>query len=206
MKFLHTDRTNSVYLASCWCSFFVCSCSYCTTGPSGRFLFYAVCCLSEDRKMKILLKMSREILNIVLFLERKRQTDRCWGNFNFSCIKNNFCLQMLQFITTDLYNSDSDWLTPWDSHSWQAVSFSAGQDVPLILSKPEFTRIFLSAGHHLSLPWAISVQSISSHTIPLRSILILSPILRLGLPSVGVSLRFPIPNPYMHLSLICHTP
>jgi hypothetical protein len=91
---------------------------------------------------------------------------------------------MLQFIATASYNSDSDWLTPWDSHSWQAASFSASQGIPLILSKPEFIRHFLSTAHHISLPLAISVQSISSHTIPLRSILILSPILRLGPPTV----------------------
>jgi len=71
---------------------------------------------------------------------------------------------MIQFIATALYNSEPYWLTPWDSNSWQAASFWASQDVPLILSKPGFIRL-LSTVHHLSLPWAISIQSISSHTI-----------------------------------------
>ena len=113
---------------------------------------------------------------------------------------------MLQFTTTDLYNSDSDWLTPWGSHSWQAASFSAGQDVPLILSKPEFTRLFLSAAHHLSLPWAISIPSISSHTIPLRSILILSSILRPGLPSVVFPSGFRYQNPICTSPLLATCP
>jgi len=112
---------------------------------------------------------------------------------------------MLQFIATALYNSDFDELTQWDSHSWQAASFSASQDVPFILSKSEFIRHFLSTVHYLSLPLAISVQTVSSHTIPLRSILILSSILRLGLPSVvfPADLRYQNPMCTSPLFAIC---
>ena len=73
MQFSHTDRTNSVHwpAAAVQC-LSVCSCSYCTAGPSGQFLCYAMCCLSEDRKLKDLLKMSRDILNIALYLQHNR--------------------------------------------------------------------------------------------------------------------------------------
>jgi hypothetical protein len=55
-----------------------------------------------------------------------------------------------------------------------------------------FTRVL-----HLSLSWASSIQSIPFHPISLRSILILSTHLRLGLLVVSFLLAFS-PISYMH--------
>jgi len=68
------------------------------------------------------------------------------------------------------------------SPSWEANRFSASQEIPRILWNPKFITPFTSA-RQLSLSWARSIQSITSHPTHWRSILILSFHLRLGFPS-----------------------
>jgi hypothetical protein len=68
------------------------------------------------------------------------------------------------------------------SPSWEAAHCTATQELPCILWTRRFIIVFTRA-LHWSLSWARSIQSISSHPVSLRSILILSAHLRLGLPS-----------------------
>ena len=68
------------------------------------------------------------------------------------------------------------------SPSWEANRFSASQEIPRVYGPRRFITTFISA-RHLSLSWAISIQSMASHPISWRSILILSSHLRLGVPS-----------------------
>ena len=70
----------------------------------------------------------------------------------------------------------------------------------LVKKFPAFygTRRFITAfasACHLSLSWASSIQSIPPHPTSWRSVLILSPHLRVGLPSWALSVRFPHQNP-----------
>jgi len=65
------------------------------------------------------------------------------------------------------------------SPSWEANRFSASQEIPRILWNPKVWITALTSARHLSLTWASSIQSIP----PLRSILLFSSHLRLGLPS-----------------------
>jgi hypothetical protein len=72
-----------------------------------------------------------------------------------------------------------------------------GAEFQLVKKFPAFygTRRFIPAvtsARHLSLSWAISVQSIHPHPIARRSILILSSHLSLGLPSGLFPSGFPI--------------
>ena len=69
------------------------------------------------------------------------------------------------------------------------------------------TRMFITtftSARHLSLSWTNSIQSILPHPTSLRSILILSSHLRLGLPKWPLSLRFPYQNP-VYASLLPRT-
>ena len=64
--------------------------------------------------------------------------------------------------------------------SWSTDQFSASQEIPRIFF---YTRKFITAftrAHDLSLSWVRSMQSIPTHTISWRSILILSSLLSLA--------------------------
>jgi hypothetical protein len=66
--------------------------------------------------------------------------------------------------------------------SWEANSRRAIQKLPNILQNPKLISMFTKA-LHWSLPSARWIHSIPIHLISLRSILILSPHLRLSIPS-----------------------
>jgi hypothetical protein len=66
--------------------------------------------------------------------------------------------------------------------SWEATSCSDTQDFPNILWNPRFITVFTRA-LHWSLSWAIFIQSYKPTLISLRSVLILTSRLCLGLPS-----------------------
>jgi hypothetical protein len=72
------------------------------------------------------------------------------------------------------------------------------KNFPACYETRNFITIFTRA-LYWSLSWARSIQSIPSHPISLRSILILSTHLRLGLVVVSFLLVFP-PISYMHSS------
>jgi hypothetical protein len=76
--------------------------------------------------------------------------------------------------------------------SWEAANRVATQEFSCILWNPKLITV-LTRALHWSLFWARSIQSIPSHLISLRSILILSIHLRLGLPSGLYPSGFP-PN------------
>jgi hypothetical protein len=82
--------------------------------------------------------------------------------------------------------------------SWEAANCAATRELPSILYNPEVHHRVHMAPHR-SLSWARSIQSLPSHPASLRSIIILSTHLRLGLPSGSLLLAFP-PISYMHSS------
>jgi hypothetical protein len=70
------------------------------------------------------------------------------------------------------------------SPSWEAANCAAIQEFPAILRNPKVHhRVHKSPPLDWSLSWASPIRSIPSHPISLRSVLILSTHLRLGLPS-----------------------
>ena len=69
---------------------------------------------------------------------------------------------------------------------------------PTFYGTQRFITAFTSA-RHLSLSWASSIRSIPSHPTSLRSIIILSSHLRLGLPSGLFPSGFPTKTLYTHL-------
>jgi hypothetical protein len=87
------------------------------------------------------------------------------------------------------------------SLSWEADSHAATQELLNILWNPKI-HYCVHRALHWSLYWARSIQSIPSHPISLRSILILSIHLRLGLLS-GLSSGFPTNK--LHALLISPT-
>ena len=92
-------------------------------------------------------------------------------------------------------------LTPW----WR-VLLEKLTGLHLVKKFPAFhgTRMFITAltsVHHLSLSWASPIQSIYPHPTSLRSILILSTHLRLGIPSGLFPSGFPTKTLCSPLSL-----
>jgi hypothetical protein len=87
-------------------------------------------------------------------------------------------------------------LTHEAEHFLRAANCAAPQELPSTLWNPKVQYRIIRA-LHWSLSWAISIQSTTSQPISLRSILILSTHLRLGLTS-GL-LAFP-PISYLHSS------
>ena len=91
-------------------------------------------------------------------------------------------------------------LTPWCRVLLQELT-----GLQLVKKLPAFhgTRRFITAltsVRHLSLSWASPIQSIYTHPTSLRSILIVSAHLRLGLPSCLLPSGFPTKTLYTHLS------
>jgi hypothetical protein len=85
------------------------------------------------------------------------------------------------------------------SPSWEAANCAATQELPSILKETQrFITVFTIA-LHWSLSWARSIQSIPSHYISLRSGLIVSTHLRLGLPSCILPSGFPTNIQYAFL-------
>jgi hypothetical protein len=84
------------------------------------------------------------------------------------------------------------------SRSWALLEKPLPKDFPLFYGTRRFTTVSTRV-LYWSLSWARSIQSISSQTISLRSILILSTHLRLSLPSCLVPSAFP-PISYIHSS------
>jgi hypothetical protein len=68
------------------------------------------------------------------------------------------------------------------SPSWEDTSCAATQNFPAIYGIQRFITMF-TRSLHWSLSWTKSIQSIPPHPVSLRSILILSAYLCLGLPS-----------------------
>jgi len=84
------------------------------------------------------------------------------------------------------------------SSSWKANRFSASQEIPSFYGTRRFITAFTNA-RHLSLSWASSIQSIPPHPTSWRSILILSSLLHLGLPSGFFPSGFPTKTLYTPL-------
>ena len=102
------------------------------------------------------------------------------------------------FQTSD-NNKGYDILTPWSRVFLEKLT-----GFQLVKKFPTFygTRMFITAftsTHHLSLSWAISIQSIPPHPTSWRSILILSYHLRLGLLSGLFPSGFPTKTLYTPL-------
>jgi hypothetical protein len=79
-------------------------------------------------------------------------------------------------------NSLSTYLLTDLSPSWEAANWADTQEIPSILRNRTIITVFTRA-LHWPLSWARLIQFIPSHSISLRSILILSTHLRLRLPS-----------------------
>jgi hypothetical protein len=74
-------------------------------------------------------------------------------------------------------------LTPWSTVLLEKlISFQPVKKLPAFYGTQRFITAFTSA-RHLSLSWASAIQSVPPHPTSWRSILILSPHLRLRLPS-----------------------
>ena len=91
--------------------------------------------------------------------------------------KSHICMY-LKYIHLDTYL-----LTPWCRVLFEKLTGSAAsQEIPRIFGTRMFITVLTSA-RHLSLSWANSIQSSQTPPTSWRSILILSPHLRLGLPN-----------------------
>ena len=94
-------------------------------------------------------------------------------------------------------------LTPWSRVLLEKLTGSAAsQEIPRIFGTRRFITVPTTA-RHLSLSWANSIQSSQPPATSRRSILILSPHLRLGLPSGLFPSGFPTrtlctPLPFPH--------
>ena len=93
------------------------------------------------------------------------------------------------------------------SPSCEDNRFSATQEIPHILWNPKVHYRFTSA-RHVSISWASSIQSIPPHSTSSRSVLILSSIRRLALPSSVLPSGFPTKTLFtpLHSPHTCHMP
>ena len=112
-------------------------------------------------------------------------------------------------LEIDIFRTQANNLTTYSLTPCSTILLEKLTVSQLIKKFPAFygTRMFITAitsARHLSLSWAISIQSIPSHPTSWRCILILSTHLRLGLPSGSLSLRFPHQIP-VHASPLTHT-
>jgi hypothetical protein len=110
--------------------------------------------------------------------------------FFLKCFVLNYCEMPVRLrISSMNYASDLYLSLPHSlTHSWSWAFLEKLSIVQLLKNFPAFyrTRKFITVftrARHWSLFWARSIQFIQSHPISLRSILILSTHLRLGLPS-----------------------
>jgi hypothetical protein len=88
--------------------------------------------------------------------------------------------------------------TTWkitSSPSWEADSHSSSQEIPRLYWNRSFITVF-TAAHHWSPSWARRIQSTTSHPISLRSTVVLSSYLCLGLASGLFPSSFPTRNLY----------
>jgi hypothetical protein len=85
------------------------------------------------------------------------------------------------------------------SHSQEANSFSASQEIPTFYEIQKFITTFTKA-HHLSPFWARVIQSTPSPHISLRFILFVSSHLHLGLPRGSLPSCFPTKTLYRWFS------
>jgi len=86
--------------------------------------------------------------------------------------------KVLTYLFTDL-------LTPWSTVLLEKlIGFHLVKIFPAFYGTRRFITAFTSV-RHLSLSWCSSIQSIPTHHTSIRSILILSPYLRLGLAYWG---------------------
>ena len=81
------------------------------------------------------------------------------------------------------------------SPSWEATGFQLVKKFPAFYENRRFITAVTNT-RHLSLSWASSIQSITPHSISLRSILILSSHLRLFFPSCLFSSGYPTKSVY----------
>jgi hypothetical protein len=101
---------------------------------------------------------------------------KCWPKYRISGLVVAFNFYLLTYVLTYL-------LTPWSRVLLEKlIGFQLVKKFPSFYGTRRFITAFTS-GHHLSLTWASSIQSIPSHPTSWRSILILSSPLRLSLPS-----------------------
>ena len=95
-------------------------------------------------------------------------------------------------------------LTPWSRVLLEKLTgFQLVKKFPAFYGTRRFITALTNIGH-LSLSWAISIQSIPLHPTSWRPILILSSHLRLGIPSGLFSHRFPYQN-HMNIFPLPHT-
>jgi hypothetical protein len=98
--------------------------------------------------------------------------------------------------------SRSEWIIVTYLRTWalleEAPIVQPLKNFPAFYGTRRFNTVFTTA-LHWSLSWAISMQSTPSHPISLRSIVILSTHLRLGLPSGFFPPGFPTNIPYAFL-------
>ena len=85
-------------------------------------------------------------------------------------------------VSTLMYSILTILHTPWSRVLEKLTSFQLVKKFPAFCGTRRFITAFTSA-RHLSLSWASLIQFIPPHPTSWRSILILSPHLRLGLPS-----------------------
>ena len=155
--------------------------------------------------------------NITKYYNR---SSKCWNSFSllsfkFHKVVNSSLNRTLISHSNVRANSSTPLsLTSWVTKYMQRVLFEKLKACQLVKKFPTFygTQKFITAfkrAPHLSLSWATSIQSITSHPMSWRSILILSSHLHLGLQSVLFPSGFPTKTIYMlkecHPRCACRT-